>query len=235
MSRRLALALSLATLPVFVACGDTTSPAVPDAEPAARAFAINGDYQSVTASSVAADTLTVRFLTASGAPVAGLAVTWTADDASELTPLESTTASDGTARALFRADTKAGESEVTVASGAINTQFHLNIIAAEAKRLQLMLASVDTIEVGRTFTGAPVRITDEFGNSVSGGQVSVTIFSNEDTTPFATLTLSANLDGVAALSDMPFPAGTHRIVYTLGAASVSYTVVVMGDTDPDGD
>jgi hypothetical protein len=235
MPRRLALALSLATLPVFVACGDTTSPAAPAAEPAARAFAINGDYQSVTASSIAADTLTVRFLTAAGAPVAGVAVTWTADDASELTPLESTTASDGTARALFRADTKAGESEVTVASGAINTRFHLSIVAAAAKRLQLMLASVDTIEVGGTFTGAPVRVTDEFGNSVSGGQVDVTVFSNEDTTPVATLTLSANGDGVASLSDMPLPAGTHRIVYTLGAASVSYTVVIMSETAPDGD
>ena len=234
MPRRLALALSFATLPVFAACSDSASPVAPAAEPAARVFAINGDYQSVTASSTAADTLTVRFLTASGAPVAGVAVTWTADDASEVTPIETTTASDGTARALFRAGTKAGESEVTVASGAINTQFHLSIVAAEAKRLQLMLTSVDTVEVGGAFSGAPVRVTDEFGNSVSGGQVDVSIFSNEDTTPVATLTLSANGDGIASLSDMPLSAGTHRIVYTLGSASVSYTVVIMSETEPDG-
>lgn len=232
MFRRAALALSLGFISLTTACSDSSSPVAPAAEPAARAFLIGGDYQSITASTSAGDTLTVRFVSASGAPVAGAAVKWTTDGAGDVTPLATTTASDGTARALYRAGTKAGEYEVAVASGSINAQFHLKITAAAAKRLQSMIAEVDTVEFGDAFSGAPVRLTDEFGNAAAGGLVNVAIFSGDDAEAAANLTLSANGQGVASVSDMPLSAGTYRIVYTLGSATVSYTVIVMGEPDP---
>ena len=96
----------------------------------------------------APDTLTARFVTASGAPVAGTAVTWKVASAVEgtLTLLDATTRQDGTARAVLRAGSKAGDLDVTVASGRLEAQFHLRVKAASPNPPPAIMPTLNPVE-----------------------------------------------------------------------------------------
>lgn len=228
MLRNLTRAFAVAALPFFAACSDTnpTAPVAPTPESSARAAIISGDQQLVSPTTDAADTLSVRFTTAAGAPIAGAVVSWTATGDGQVTALASATDADGLARAIVHAGTKAGDLEVTAIASDADAHFQLRIIAAEAAMIESMVASLDSVKAGEQFEGAPVRVTDTYGNAVAGGQVEVAVFAGDDTDAEARFTVVANGAGVARLSDLTLPAGTHRIVYTLGESTVTYTLIV---------
>lgn len=217
----------IAALPLFAACADTTAPVAPPADTTVRAFVVSGNNQSVSASSEATDTLVARFTTASGAPIPGTAVRWTLDGEGEIAALSTTTDTDGVARAIFRAGTKVGDFGVTATARAAEAPFQVTVAAAPAARIEAMKVALDTLEAEGLFSGAAVRVSDEFGNPVAGSQLQVAIYRGDETETDRHFSVAADANGVAQLRDVTLLAGENHVVYTLGGMSARYVIVVM--------
>ncbi len=221
--------LSFAALVATTACGESSSPAAPEAPAlgSPRSQVLSGEAQQAIAGADAKDTLAVQFFSASGAPLAGTPVTWSTTGG-KLALQTSTTDANGIARTTIKADTKIGTSFVKATAGGAEASFVLFVNAGEPAAFEAMAMRTDTLTLDGAFSGAPARVFDAFRNPVGGTLVSVAIFEGDAAEPASTLTLQADETGAVRLPFSPISApGRVRVVYTAGETSLVYTFVVL--------
>lgn len=221
--------LSFAALVATTACGESSSPAAPEAPAlgSPRSQVLSGEAQQAIAGADAKDTLAVQFFSASGAPLAGTPVTWSTTGG-KLALQASTTDANGIARTTIKADTKIGTSFVKATAGGAEASFVLFVNAGEPAAFEAMAMRTDTLTLDGAFSGAPARVFDAFRNPVGGTLVSVAIFEGDAAEPASTLTLQADETGAVRLPFSPISApGRVRVVYTAGETSLVYSFVVL--------
>ncbi len=224
--------LSALLLLAATACSDSSSPSAPEAPAieAPRAVVVSGDAQEATVGAEAADTLAVQFTSASGAPLSGVAVTWSATDGA-VAQQTSTTDERGIARTTFTAGTRSGYATAKATANGVDASFTVRIVAGEPAGLEAMAMQSDTVAVDGAFHGAPVRVFDAYRNTASGGTIRLAIYEGDAEDAATSLALQADDAGAVRV---PFAltsaAGRYRIVYTAGETSLTYTLTVRGET-----
>ncbi len=210
MHRRI---LSAAVLILVAACDDGDGGGnPPDEELVVAKAAPSGDAQTGTVGQALADPLRV-LVTLNGAPEAGRTVTWTGLDG-DVDPPSSVTGADGVASTSWMLGTTAGaqaaRAAVAGATGSPVTFVATGTAAAAAALVKL--SGDDQGGVISTAAGAPivVRVNDQFGNPVSGTDVT-----------FAVTAGSATLGDPTANSG---PDGRAQTTFSFGATPGSITI-----------
>lgn len=182
--------VAVLALAALTACGsDPSSPTI-----AGKISRVSGDSQSVAAGTVMPNPMVVEVLAQNGKPLAGQTVTWSLATGASGTLPSSTSITDATGRASlgFTAGSVAGKAEITAIVGsAQGTIFTQQVV---------------------------VKVTDTYGNAVSGVTVSWAAGSNGGT-----------LSEASSTSDN---AGLARVTLTLGATPGVYTVRATSGTLP---
>ncbi|HVX41746.1 MAG TPA: Ig-like domain-containing protein [Gemmatimonadaceae bacterium] len=161
--RMIAALAGLATIGLAQACGgDGGSPVVR----AARISVQGADTLVGTVGTALADPLTVLVTDASGAPVPGVDVRFTATGAS-FDPVEATTGADGTVRTLVHLDTVAGRVHVVATAASLDAPAFVTIRAlpAAVASLRLNPAAPRILSVGDTVRMRAAAL-DRYGNVV---------------------------------------------------------------------
>lgn len=221
--------LPFAVLVATAACAESSSPAAPESVVVGspRSQVLSGETQQAIAGGEAKDTLTVQFFGASGAPLAGATVTWSATGGL-LAHRTGTTDANGIARTTIKADTAAGISLVKATAGGAEASFVLFVNAGDPAALEAMVARTDTLSLEAAFHGAPARVFDVFRNPVSGSLVTAAIYEGNAEEPSSTLVLLTDEQGTVRLPVTPISApGSVRVVYTAGETSLTYSFVVL--------
>jgi alpha-tubulin suppressor-like RCC1 family protein len=155
-----------------LACADSSlTPDLPG--PAARFMIVEGDAQRGTVGSLAGHSLAVHVSDASGRPVAGIPVRWSAGTSGTMVPGLTATNLAGEARTALRFGEKAGLVEVVAtAAGLAPLVFHHTAEPAAAARIASVSGSGQNAPVA-TALAQPVRVRvlDRFGNPVAGAPV----------------------------------------------------------------
>jgi hypothetical protein len=198
----------------------------------AQAFAYAGHGQRITAGG-ATDTLVVLVVGSNGAPVSGLAVTWTGDAAGTLTESATVTDANGRAQAIFAAGTRAGAARVTAAaSGVEPVAFEIAIDPASPARLRAMAPLADTVAFGQAFTGGGVQVVDQYGNAVSNVEFSTSFFDAEQTL-ISTGMSQSDAQGIARVpfAIAPSAAGDYTLRFESPSLSFQYSITVLAPVD----
>lgn len=191
-----------------------------------------GSPQSTVVNTAFGTNLQARVLDTNGDPVAGVSVTFTAPQVTNL-PTGTFTGQVPTATAItdangvatapvLTANTVAGSFTVTATIGTLTANFNLTNIAAAASKLTY-LQQPTTTTAGQPITPAVrIGIVDQFGNLTnSTAAVTIALGNNPTSTQLnGTLTVNA-IGGVATFSNLSInKAGTG---YTLVATSTGLT------------
>jgi hypothetical protein len=233
MSNTFRLALSLGTAAALLsACSDNSSPVAVPASPA-RAFAYAGNGQHVLPGALTTDTLIVLVADADGAPLSGVAVTWTVDKAGTLLEPASRTDANGRAQAIFASGPRVATARITAtASGVEPTVFEVIIVPAAASRLQAMAPMSDTLDLGETYTGGGIRVTDQFGNAVPGMEFSAQLFDADESLVAFGLG-GSDSDGLVRVPFIvqPTAAGSYALRFESPALRLQYGITVLAPVD----
>jgi hypothetical protein len=151
------------------ACGDSSlTPDLPG--PPARVVIVEGDGQHGAVGSLATDSLGVRVTDASGRPVAGVLVRWSAGTSGSVSPELTATNLAGDARTAFRFGETAGRFEVVAtASGLAPLVFRHTAQPGSAANVAIVTGSGQSATVATALAQMiRVRVLDGFGNPVAG-------------------------------------------------------------------
>ncbi|HEV2123489.1 MAG TPA: Ig-like domain-containing protein [Chloroflexota bacterium] len=167
MRRYLSLTV-LAVLATALSCSDSTEPTI---GPPASVTKLGGDDQQATAGSVVPDPLVVRVTDANGNPVSGIGVTWAVSaGGGSVDPGATTTNAAGEASAGWTLGTAAGENQATAAvAGLSPVTFSAQGRAGAPAALEKVGGDGQEAKTGSTLPDSlVVRVTDRYGNPVSG-------------------------------------------------------------------
>lgn len=233
MSNRLAFTV-FAFAAALTACSDSSTEPVA-IRTAARAYAQQGSEQRVQAGKPAADSLAVLVVDASGAPMANVEVTWSADVGGAVSELSGKTDAQGVSKVAFTAGTRAVLSDVQASPAGLEpVHFTLQVTAAEPARLEAMSDVVDTLAFDEALTGAAVRAVDQYGNAVADLPFAIALV---DATGSATDLGSVSTDeqGVAAVPvPVSAPAGDYQLSFRSGELSLSYQLTILPEPVSEG-
>ncbi|MCO4097979.1 MAG: hypothetical protein HEQ38_01015 [Gemmatimonas sp.] len=122
----------------------------------------------------AKDTLAVQFFGASGAPLAGAAVTWSATGGKRALQA-STTDANGMARTTIKADTKAGTSYVKATAGGAEAAFVLFVNVGDPAALEAMAMRAGPRGVPRWRNVADVFAGRAWRSAVTSGNCTTAV------------------------------------------------------------
>ena len=183
--------------------------------------AFAGDQQSGTAGTALGGPLVARVLDSNGIPVVGYAVTWSTTDGA-LSGQTSVTDANGNVTANYTLSTRAGTNRVTVNAGTITGSpltFSALSLAGPASKIALVSGDGQTAQAGQAFGNAfTVRVTDKYGNPVSGKLVQ---FGAQATG--ATITPNVFTTGTDGLAQAKMTAGTVAGSEVFAAAAFDTT------------
>ncbi len=221
--RRMAGLAALVIAAGAAACGgDSASPP----KPVATAIqAASSTSQSATVGT-AVTSPSVKAVTASGAPVAGVSVTFAVSGGGSLGAASATTGADGVASAgSWTIGTTAGTNTVTAtASGMPPVTFTATGVAGTAVSLTASAGDNQSAAVGTGVATAPaVVVKDQYGNPVSGAAVTFSVDAGGGTITGATATTGT--DGVARVGawTLGIVSGAQRLKATSGGMSATIT------------
>jgi hypothetical protein len=171
--------------------------------------------------------MVVRVLAQNGDPLSGQVVSWTLASGATGTLAASTSTTDGSGQASmdFTAGTIAGSVDVgaTVAS-TISVVFSHTVVAG-APNMLAKFAGDGAAGVAGSGIQMVARVTDSYGNAVSGVTVNWAIGASGGTVSATTSTSDA-----AGLARVTLTLGTTPGVYTVSATSGSFTPVTFSAT-----
>jgi adhesin/invasin len=182
-----------------------------------------GTPQSATISAAFADPLAVVVRDASGNPVSGVTVTFTAPasgPSAMLSAGHSTTDTGGRASVIATANNIAGSYTVTASVPGVagTASFVLTNVAAGAAVLTFVQQPAGTT-AGATIGTVSVKLTDSGGNGVAGTAVTLSAEGAAGTLQ-GTVTGSTDATGTATFNDLRITvAGTYRLKAVAGALS----------------
>ncbi|HEX4935740.1 MAG TPA: Ig-like domain-containing protein [Gemmatimonadaceae bacterium] len=193
---------------VVAACGSDTpsSPSI-----AGKITRVRGDSQSVAAGTSLATPMVVKVVAQNGSPMLGQTVTWSLETGASGTLPSPTSLTDanGEASLSFNAGQVAGKAEVTATVGALaGVKFTQTVVAGPAAKLA-KFAGDNAAGLVNAGVGLVVKVTDQYGNAVSGVTVSWELTSTGGTLSAATSTSDS--------------AGLARVTLTLGATPGTYS------------
>lgn len=231
MSINTRLAFSLAAATLLTACSESSTPVATAA--AARAFAVAGHGQHVIAGGLTADTLILQVTDADGAPLAGVAVSWSADAAGTLLEPAQRTDGQGRAQAIFTAGTKVASARIAAtASGVEPVVFEVEIDPAAASQLQAMAPLSDTLAYGQAYTGGGIKVMDQFGNAVPGMDFNAQLIdSNESLLGYGVSGSDSNGIVRVPFTVAPDAAGSYTLRFESSALRMQYGITVLAPVD----
>jgi hypothetical protein len=189
---------------------------------------VSGDGQSATAGSPLADSLLVRALDGSGAPVGGVMVRWTASGGGSVSAETSVTRADGRTGVRRTLGPRAGEQGTTAlldGNEAAAVSFTATALTGSAGALRIEVQPPSTAKSGAAFTRQPqLQLVDANDNPVQqqGLAVSAAIASGPaGATLTGSTTASTNGTGLAAFTNLGLsgPGGTYTLNFTGPGAS----------------
>lgn len=217
---RLPAALLFATL--ISACGD--DPLAPDQATtsftASTATEISGTVgQPVTS------VPSVRATDASGNPVAGLSVSFTATGGGTLGRQTATTDANGTASVgSWTLGTSAGTQTVTATAGSRTVTFTANAGAGAAATITAVAGATNAALTGAAVPNRPsVQIKDQFGNSVAGAPVVFSVESGGGAVTGGSATTDASGTATVGGWTLGVQPGTQSLRATSGSLSAQFT------------
>lgn len=196
----------------IVGCGGGDGGVAPP--PTVANVAVTGDQQQGAVGAKLSVPLTVRATSASGAPIAGVSVTWTVTSGNgSVLPASSTTSSDGVAQTEWTLGSGTGGQSVTAMVGAVTKTF-----TATAAVAPDCGATVD-LQVGALCLAQPSRAVQfDVNGGASGGEFTAIAFYDGSSTRGGdslrapALSVSATASGVVTVTGPPSPT---RIVTSL--------------------
>ena len=225
MLRRLQLCLALASAALMPACGGDNL-TLPNAGEPAEIRMIRGNEQNGTVGEALGDSLVVEVLDRFGDPVAGVAVTWSAEGGGSVDPAETVTGADGRAgtRRILGSQPITYFTNASVAAISEAARFTSTGLAA-----RLVLTSVlPAIAVsGVPLSPQPtLQLQDADGSSIAreGVIVTVQIASGGGSLDGAT-SATSNAEGVVAFTDLAIRGspGTRRLIFAADAFAPATT------------
>lgn len=212
-----------------------------EGEPAGIAI-VAGDGQQGRVGQRLADPIEVRVTDAQDRPVAGARVSFVGVDgaAPSLTPESAVTGDDGRAASEVTLPTDAGdvtvEARVTAggSAGTLSARFTLRAMPGAAARLEQVSGDAQTGTVN-TDLAAPlvVRVSDEFGNGVSGIDVAWTAQGGGAVSAASTTTGDDGTGSVTrSLGGRPGSYGTAAAVEGLEGSPVMFTATASTGPSP---
>ncbi len=216
-------ALSTVSAAVFlVACNDPASSTA-----AGSIRRVSGDSQTVAAGALLPASMVVRVLAQNGDPLSGQVVSWTLASGATGTLAASTSTTDGSGQASmdFTAGTIAGSVDVgaTVAS-TISVVFSHTVVAA-APSMLAKFAGDGAAGVAGSGIQMVVKVTDSYGNGVSGVTVNWAVGASG-----GTLSATTSTSDASGLARVTLTLGTTPGVYTVNATSGSFAPVTFSAT-----
>jgi hypothetical protein len=207
---------------LLAACGsDTASP------PAAVATAIEATSSLTQSATVgtAATAPTVKAVTASGAPVPGVAITFTATGGGSLGSTSVTTGADGVASTgSWTLGTTAGANTVTAtAAGLTPVTFTATGVAGAATSAAVSSGNNQSTAVGTAVATPPaIVLKDQYANPVAGAAVTFSVDLGGGTVTGGTATTGA--DGIAKVGSwtLGITAGAQRLKAAAGSLNATF-------------
>jgi hypothetical protein len=193
------------------------------AQAAAALSSFAGDAQSGSAGSALVSPLDVRATDSLGTPVAGLSVGFVVTQGGgSLSAASATTNASGDATTTWTLGTMAGPQLVSASSGTLAAvNFTANATSGAAKNIAINAGNNQTYVVGGTLPVAPsAKVTDRFGNVVSGAQVVFSVGVGGGSVTGATQ--SSNGSGIATVGSWTLgAAGTNTLIATLSVTATT--------------
>jgi adhesin/invasin len=178
---------------VVAACGgsDTTSPGTPSIVTVTA-----GANQSGTVNTALTQVITVLVTDANGRPVSGVPVTFAPNsDAGSVSGAQATTDANGLAQANWTLGTVAGLDSMTVSMGTSSAVITAIATADVASQIAIVSGNSQAAPADSSLgTPLTVKVTDQFGNPVSGVTVN---WSSDDGGVLANTTTTTDANGVA--------------------------------------
>lgn len=194
---------------------------------------VSGDPQTGAAGTALAQPLVVRVTDANGNPVAGVTVAFAAAaGGGTVTPTSAATDAQGRASATLTLGGAAGDQTVTATvAGLPQVVFSVTATAGPAATLTKVAGDNQSARTGTAVPVAPsVRVTDQFGNPVSGVTVTFAVTGGGGSVTGGVVTTSAA--GTAAVGSWTLGAtsGVNTLTASApGVASVNFTATATGD------
>ena len=172
-----------------------------------------------------ANTLRARVTDAFGNALAGQTVSVTAGNGATVAPVV-TTQPDGTVEISVTSQT-AGVSAVTATINSSTQSQNVTFIAdvRTAKIADLVVIKDDSVADGAMANTLRVKVTDAFGNALSGQTVSVLAGNGATTAP----TVTTQPDGTVEISVTSQTAGTSAVTASINSSSLSRNVTFVAD------
>jgi hypothetical protein len=194
---------------------------------------VSGEPQTGAAGTALAQPLVVRVTDANGNPVAGTTVAFAVTSGGgTVTPTSAVTDAQGRASATLTLGVAAGAQTVTATvAGLPAVTFSVTATAGPAATLTKVAGDNQTARTGTAVPVAPsVRVTDQFGNPVSGVTVTFNVTAGGGSVTGGVVTTSAT--GTATVGSWTLGAtpGTNTLTASApGVASVNFTATATGD------
>ncbi len=209
--------LAALVTPLVAGCG-TEPPTLPESTVIEQ---VSGNGQTMSAGQTAAAPLAVRVRTAAGAPLPGVIVSWSVTTGTGTVPATSQTGADGIATATYQAGTTTGSRFIAATlSGASGSPvaFFVDVTAGPPSSV-VKSGDEQFAQVGAA-AREPLRVTvtDEFGNPVSGHQVTWAV-----TVGSATLSATSTMTDVSGRAQVTLtPTALSPRVISVTATPVTF-------------
>jgi len=205
---------------VFAACSkDTTAPLTPSI-----VTVTGGANQSATVNAALTSPIVVLVTDADGHPVSGVAVTFTPmAGGGSVTSAQATTDNAGLAEADWKLGTIAGLDSMTVSIGSESAIVTAIGTADVASQLTIVSGNSQAAPADSTLaTPLAVKVTDQFGNPVSGVTVN---WSSDDGGVLANTTTVTDANGIAQDSLTLGERGTDDVSVAVIVGTVPLTTM----------
>ncbi|MFI5208572.1 MAG: Ig-like domain-containing protein [Gemmatimonadales bacterium] len=192
------------------------------AQAAATITAFSGSAQSATVGSALPAPLDVRLSDSLGSPVAGVSVGFVVTlGGGSLSATSATTNAGGDATTTWTLGHTAGPQQVSASAGILGVPFTATGIAAAPANIAVSGGNNQTYVVGGAVPVAPsAKVTDQYGNNVSGAQVVFSVSAGGGSVSGATQ--NTNSSGIATVGSWTLgAAGTNTLVATLSVNSAT--------------
>ncbi|HEY4215882.1 MAG TPA: Ig-like domain-containing protein [Gemmatimonadaceae bacterium] len=239
-TRSAAFGAALAALATFAACSDSSTSPPKDVTPATVTPSSTDTLRAGVGAPVGS-ILTVTVANAAGTPIDSALVTFAvASGGGQVTTANAYTSSAGQATTTWTLGNTAGVQTVTATAGAVSATFTAVATAGAAATVTKIAGDAQTAAGGAAVAIAPaVKVTDSFGNPVSGVLVTFSVASgggsvtgplvNTDATGVATVG-SWKLGTVAGPNSLTATAGSLGSI-TFGATASAGAVTQLAYTN----